>query len=217
MGKQVVEEAREVYYGENEFVVRLYWLCEFRCDHYDLDTPPVPIAPLVRRVIVETGLHDGSDWEDDEEDNPLYPHDGIGEGDDGIGDPNRIRPSGNIVARRTRKRLEDLFLFINADKITLVLRGDGPLEGSDPATRQTIADISVTVQHLIDFFGNRFDIEKCPPQKPRPTRSLLSYWNRPTELTRRDIMEGRASFEQRMQADVEWWTRKSATEAIRHV
>ncbi|KAJ3455209.1 hypothetical protein MRS44_013809 [Fusarium solani] len=79
MGKQVVKEAREVHYGENKFWVRLHWLCEFQCDQYDLDAPPAPIAPLVRHIIVETGLHDGFDWENDEEDNPLYPHDGIGE------------------------------------------------------------------------------------------------------------------------------------------
>ncbi|RTE68558.1 hypothetical protein BHE90_017066 [Fusarium euwallaceae] len=213
MGKQVVKEAREVHYGENKFYVKLHWLCEFQCDQYDLDTPAVPIAPLVRYIVVETGLHDGSDWENDEEDNPFYPHDGIGE-EEKSNSPDRIQPSGDIVARRTRKRLEDLFLFTNAEKITLVLRGDGPLDGSDPATRQTIADISVTVKRLIDSFGNRFSIEKRPLGKSRPTRSLLSYWNRPTELTRRDIIEGRASFEQCMQVDVEEWTREPAKGAI---
>ncbi|RSL85734.1 hypothetical protein CEP52_016049 [Fusarium oligoseptatum] len=192
MGKQVVREAREVHYGKNKFWVRLHWLCEFHCDQYDLDAPPAPIAPLVRHIMVETGLHDGLDWENDEEDNPFYPHDGIGIGEEvRRNSPDCIQPSGDIVARRTRKRLEDLFLFTNAEKITLVLRGDGPLDGSDPATRQTIADISVTVKRLIDSFGNRFSIEKRPLGKSRPTRSLLSYWNRPTELTRRDIIEVR--------------------------
>ncbi|KAF9771587.1 hypothetical protein IL306_010767 [Fusarium sp. DS 682] len=209
-GKQMVKEAREVHYGENEFLVRLHWLCEFRCDQYDFDTAPLPIAPLVRRLIVETDLHDGCDWENDTEDNPFYPHDGIGDGEENI-DPNHIRPSGDIVARRTRKRLEDFFLFTNAEKITLVLSGDGPLDGSDVATRQTIADISVTVKRLIEFFGNRFAIEKWSLNKSRSTRSLLSYWNTPTDLTRRDIREGRASFQQQMQMDVERWTREPAT------
>jgi hypothetical protein len=210
-GKQMVKEAREVHYGENEFLVRLHWLCEFQCDQYDFDIAPLPIAPLVRHIIIETNLHDDYDWENDTEDNPFYPDDGIGDDDEeGSESLDRIRPSGDIVARRTRKRLEDLFLFTNAEKITLVLRGDGPLDGSDVATRQTIADISITVKHLIDFFGNRFAIEKWPPNKSRPTRSLLSYWNGPTDLTRRDVREGRASFEQRMQVDVERWTREPA-------
>ncbi|KNB19327.1 hypothetical protein FOXG_16446 [Fusarium oxysporum f. sp. lycopersici 4287] len=80
-GKQMVKEAREVYYGENEFLVRLHWLCEFQCDQYDIDTEPVPIAPLVRRLVVVTNLHDKYDWEDHTEDNPCYPCDGIGDGE----------------------------------------------------------------------------------------------------------------------------------------
>ncbi|KAJ0133678.1 hypothetical protein HZ326_23266 [Fusarium oxysporum f. sp. albedinis] len=184
-GKQMMTEAREVHYGENEFWVRLHWLCEFRCDQYDFGTVQ-PIAPLVRRLIVETDLHDGYDSENDNDDNPFYPHDGIGDGEDKI-DPSHIRPSGDIVARRTRKRLEELFLFTNAEEITLVLRGGGPPDGSDVETRQTVADISVTVKRLIEFFGNRFAIQKWPENRSRPTRNLVSYWNKPTDLTRRDV------------------------------
>ncbi|KAF4951016.1 hypothetical protein FGADI_7800 [Fusarium gaditjirri] len=208
-GKQMVKEAREVYYGENEFLVRLHWLCEFRCDTYSFDTV-LPIAPLVRRLIVETDLHDGFDLENDSDDNPFYPHDGIGDREGNI-DPNHVRPSGDIVARRTRKRLEDLFLFINAEEVTLVLRGGGPPDGSDAATRQTIADISVTVKRLIEFFGNRFAVQKWPKNRSRLTRNLVSYWNKPTDLTRRDVKEGRASFQQQMQMDVERWTREPVT------
>ncbi|KAI3574026.1 hypothetical protein IWW34DRAFT_885037 [Fusarium oxysporum f. sp. albedinis] len=152
-GKQMMTEAREVHYGENEF-----W----------------------------TDLHDGYDSENDNDDNPFYPHDGIGDGEDKI-DPSHIRPSGDIVARRTRKRLEELFLFTNAEEITLVLRGGGPPDGSDVETRQTVADISVTVKRLIEFFGNRFAIQKWPENRSRPTRNLVSYWNKPTDLTRRDV------------------------------
>lgn len=32
---QMVKEAREVHYGENEFWVELHWLCEFQDDQYD--------------------------------------------------------------------------------------------------------------------------------------------------------------------------------------
>jgi hypothetical protein len=184
-------------------------LCEFRCDQYDFGTV-LPIAPLVRRLIVETDLHDGYDAENDTDDNPFYPHDGIGDREENI-DPNHIRPSGDIVARRTRKRLEELFLFVNAEEITLVLRGGGPSDGSDAATRQTIADISVTVKRLIEFFGNRFAIEKWPENRSRSTRNLVSYWNKPTDLTRRDVNEGRASLQQQMQMDVERWTREPVT------
>ncbi|KAF9770148.1 hypothetical protein IL306_012334 [Fusarium sp. DS 682] len=163
-GKQMVKEAREVHYGENEFLVRLHWLCKFQCDQYDFDTAPLPIAPLVRCVIVEINLHDNYDWENDSEDNPFYPIDGIGgnDEDDGSESLDCIRPNGDIVARRTRKRLEALFLFTNAEKITLVLRGDRPLDGSNIPMRQTIADISVTVKYLIDCFSNRFAIKKWP-------------------------------------------------------
>ncbi|OBS16141.1 hypothetical protein FPOA_13211 [Fusarium poae] len=211
-GKQMIKEAREVHYGENEFWVRLHWLCEFRCDQYDFGTV-LPIAPLARRLIVETDqtdLHDGYDAENDMDDNPFYPHDGIGDRKENI-DPNHIRPSGDIVARRTRKRLEELFLFVNAEEITLVLRGGGPSDGSDAATRQTIADISVTVKRLIEFFGNRFAIEKWSKNRSRSTRNLVSYWSKPTDLTRRDVNEGRASFQQQMQMDVERWTREPVT------
>ncbi|KAH6952253.1 hypothetical protein DER45DRAFT_492178, partial [Fusarium avenaceum] len=63
-------------------------------------------------------------------------------------------------ARRTRKYLEKLFLFINVKEITLMLRGSGPLNSSNIATYQTIADISITVNRLIKFFSNRFAIKK---------------------------------------------------------
>jgi hypothetical protein len=43
-GKQMVKEAREVHYGENEFRVSLYWLCEFRFDPYELNQERFPIA-----------------------------------------------------------------------------------------------------------------------------------------------------------------------------
>ncbi|KAG4275186.1 hypothetical protein FPRO04_14432 [Fusarium proliferatum] len=208
-GKQMVKEAREVYYGENEFLVRLHWLCEFRCDTYNIDAV-LPIAPLVRRLIVKTDLHDGYDLENDTDDNPFYPHDGIGDGEDKI-DLSHIRPTGGIIARRTRKHLENLFLFINAEEITLVLCGSGPPDGSDAATRQTIADISVTVKRLIEFFGNRFAVQKWPENISHLTRNLVSYWNKPTDLTRRDVKEGRASFQQQMQMDVERWTRELVT------
>jgi hypothetical protein len=214
IGKQMVKEAREVYYGENEFLVRLHWLCEFRWDGLgDFNAPKLSIAPLVRSIIVEAALHDGYDSEDDADDDSTYSDDDVDD-EEGSEDPSRIRASRGNVARRTRRRLEDLFLFTNAEKITLVLRGDGPLNGSDPTTRQAIADISVTVKRLIDFFGNRFTIEKWPTGKPRPTCSLLSYWNAPTDLTRRDIMEDRASIGQRMQVDVERWTRELAKAAV---
>ncbi|KAH7155909.1 hypothetical protein EDB81DRAFT_646369, partial [Dactylonectria macrodidyma] len=110
--------------------------------------------------------------------------------------------------------LIDRFLFANAEKITLVLREDEPLNGSDLSTRQTMTDISAVVRRLREFFGNRFVIEKWLLGKPHQTRSLLLYWNRPTDLTRLGIIEGRASFDQRMQVDVERWTRESNVKAV---
>ncbi|KAI5455810.1 hypothetical protein BGZ63DRAFT_429669 [Mariannaea sp. PMI_226] len=154
-------------------------------------------------IVYLWGLHDGycSVYDDDGYD------DDVSE-DEESQDPDRITTSRGRIAKRTRTRLEDLFLFTNAEKVTLVLRGNGPLDGSDMATRQTIADISVTVKRLIDFFGNRFAIEKWPQRNSHPTRSLRPYWNPPTALTRRDILEGRATTEQRIQVDVEIWARE---------
>ncbi|CZR49769.1 uncharacterized protein FPRO_14754 [Fusarium proliferatum ET1] len=130
------------------------------------------VKEALRRLIVETDLHDGYDAENDDDDNPFYPHDGIGDSEDNRDINQDIRPSGDIVARRTRKRLEELFLFNNAEAVTLVLRGGGPLDGNHAATRQTIADISIPVKRLIEFFGNRFTIQKWPEIGSRPAKRL---------------------------------------------
>lgn len=46
-GKQLVKEARELFYGENDFFVRLHWLCEFLVDRLGDYTTGIAIAPLV--------------------------------------------------------------------------------------------------------------------------------------------------------------------------
>ncbi|ENH74661.1 hypothetical protein FOC1_g10000742, partial [Fusarium oxysporum f. sp. cubense race 1] len=95
----------------------------------------------------------------------------------------------------TQKHLEELFLFTNTEEITLVLYGGKLSNSSNIEIHQTIADISITVKHLIEFFGNYFAIQKWPENRSRLTQNLVTYWNKPIDLTRRDIKEGRASFQ----------------------
>ncbi|KAL5346551.1 hypothetical protein ACLOAV_008822 [Pseudogymnoascus australis] len=54
-GKQLVKEARQIYYGENTFTVRSHWLCEFICDTL-ANGKPMAIEPLVRRIIVRVDV-----------------------------------------------------------------------------------------------------------------------------------------------------------------
>ena len=54
-GKQLVKEAREIYYAENTFTVRSHWLCEFVRDTL-VDGKPMAIEPLVRRIMVRVDV-----------------------------------------------------------------------------------------------------------------------------------------------------------------
>lgn len=62
-GKQLVKEARQIYYGENTFTVRSHWLCEFICDTL-ADGKPMAIEPLVRRIIVRVDVEHIHDMDD---------------------------------------------------------------------------------------------------------------------------------------------------------
>ncbi|RYP27381.1 hypothetical protein DL767_007700 [Monosporascus sp. MG133] len=205
IGKQLLKEAHELYYGENHFNVRLHWLLDFMTDALGDYTTEVPVASLVKRgITVLADLHDS--LSDDHTVSDEY---------GGQDDPESVHyrhGSGN-AARWTQERLQDLFLFTEARQVTLVLLGRGVLDGSDLATHQTMKDISYVVKLLIDLLGDRFAIQKMLYREtddatiPFPTRSLRSYWAAPTELARRNVRYGAAAFEEVMQIEMEEWTR----------
>ncbi|EKJ68581.1 hypothetical protein FPSE_11239 [Fusarium pseudograminearum CS3096] len=206
-GKQLVKEASDVYYGENHFNVRLHWLREFMTDTLGDYKTKVPVAPLIKGSI--TVLVDSYDALDD-----FYLHEEGCDSDSGIDDPKSVhyRHGTGEAARWTQKRLQDIFLFTNAQHITLVLYGRGVLDGSDLATHQMIKDISYVVKLLIEEFGDRFAIKKMISRGDdyegnHPSRSIRSYWDSPTEMAREEVRQGEATFEQVMQIEVEEWTR----------
>ncbi|KAM5528703.1 hypothetical protein FOXYSP1_19184 [Fusarium oxysporum f. sp. phaseoli] len=205
-GKQLVKEACDVYYGENHFNVRLHWLCEFMTDTLSDYKTKVPVAPLIKDSI--TVIVDSYDALDD-----FYLHEDGCDSDSGTDDPDSVhyRHGTGKAARWTQKRLQDIFLFTNAQHITLVLHGRGLLDGSDLATHQMIKDISYVVKLLIQKFGDRFAIRKMISRGgghggSYPWRSLRSYWDPPTETARQKVRRGEATFEQVMQVEVEKWT-----------
>jgi hypothetical protein len=203
-GKQLVKEAREMYYRENRFFVRLRWLCKFKWDRlggFCWGESETSIATLVNSLIVEINLHDDFD-----QDFPGFPN---GKTAEGSKDYVPIQIGAERAARSTQERLEDLFLFTNAKEITLVLRGGGLLDGSDLKTHQKIADISLIVKRLLAYFGDRFKIEKQLDRQPYPTHSLRSYWDSPADSARRNVEMGEATTEQLMQVEIEDWTTMS--------
>ncbi|RYC81103.1 hypothetical protein BFJ63_vAg16009 [Fusarium oxysporum f. sp. narcissi] len=192
-GKQLVKEASEVYYGENHFNVRLHWLREFMTDTLSDYKTKVPVAPLIKDSI--TVVVDSYNALDD-----FYLHEEGCDSDSGINDPKSVhyRHGTGKAARWTQKRLQDIFLFTNAQHITLVLYGRGLLDGSDLATHQMIKDISYVVKLLIEKFGDKFAIRKMISRGggdggSYPSRSLRSYWDPPTEAARKKVRQGEAT------------------------
>jgi hypothetical protein len=206
-GKQLVKEACDVYYGENHFHVRLHWLCEFMTDILSDHETKVCVAPLIKDSI--TVIVDSYDALND-----FFLYEDGCDSDSGLNDPDSVyyRHGTGKAARWTQKHLQDIFLFTNAQHITLVLYGRGLLDGSDLATHQIIKDISYVVKLLIQKFGDRFAIRKMisrgdDHEGNHPSRSIRSYWDPPTETARQNVRGGKATFEQVMQIEVEEWTR----------
>ncbi|KAL9563868.1 hypothetical protein ACKAV7_011903 [Fusarium commune] len=109
VGKQLVKEAYDVYYGENHFNMRLHWLCEFIIDTLSDYETKVHVAPLIKDSI--TVIVDSYDALDD-----VYLHEDGCDSDSGIDDPGSVhyRHGTAKAARWTQKRLQDIFLFMNA-------------------------------------------------------------------------------------------------------
>lgn len=198
-GKQLVEEALNVYYGGNIFYVRLHWLCEFLTDYLGDMVTPIDVAPFVRRIIVEVDIHD---------DHHYYWNCGD-ENEDEVEDE---RPSEQL-ARWTLERLGDLHFFVKAEYIEVRLCGGGKSDGSDAATRQTIKDIAVFIGELIKRF-NRFgrrvvDITKAVRGSKLPAQSILEYWNQPSEWAKKESTKGRVTFKETMAIEIAELRRES--------
>jgi len=210
-GKRLVEEAREIYYGENHFNVRLHWLREFMSDYLGDHETKVPIAPFIKKEItIVADLHDSSHmfWSFE-----AYDADDDGEGGELESSSDKQDPSSvhyrhgtEKLARWTQKHLKDLLLFTNAKQVNLLLCGRGLLDGSDLATHKTLKDISYAVKLLIDFFGDRFSIKKMIRRGEHPSRSLTAYWESPTEMARQGVRRGEAAFKHVIQVEMEEWT-----------
>ncbi|KFY26211.1 hypothetical protein V491_01399 [Pseudogymnoascus sp. VKM F-3775] len=137
-GKQLVKEARQIYYRENTFSVRSHWLCEFICDTL-ADGKPIPIESLVQRIIVRVDVEDIYDMDDDMVD---------------------FMPEGEKEKSWVVRDLRQLLEFTNAEFIRIEVSGRGALDGSDPQTQEKIKEISGIVKTLIEQFGEKLTIRK---------------------------------------------------------
>lgn len=188
-GRQIAEEAREVYYTENSFYVRSHWLCEFLVDALASDEP-FRVEGLIRRLAVTVDLRH------------VY--------DDGTDRSSRGREEGRAV-----RDLKQLMGLEKAEWIGIYVVGGGAANGSDLATQQKIKEISGVVQELIERFQGRLTIRKVRTEREVLEwggYDLRRYWEKPTARAKRKVVEGTASFEELMQVQMEEWTRKvSAT------
>ncbi|EQL00852.1 hypothetical protein OCS_03429 [Ophiocordyceps sinensis CO18] len=195
-GRRLVNEANEVYYGENEFHVRLRHLFDFLQNTGGDVDPSVAIPPLVRKkVTIEVELHDI--WHSSE---VLAD---FGSAQDAKSDYHD--EENGEIARWTRGRLRNVALLTNAESILVVLLGVGVVDGSDLGTHQTIKDIASVVRALIGQFGGRFDITKVLTRGQGLGGSIRSYWDRPSAEARVCVFNGWATTEQLMQVEIARW------------
>jgi hypothetical protein len=198
--KQIIKEARDLYYGENHFVVRLHWLCEFIVDRIQNDDITVDVPPLVGAITVEVDLHDGHN------EHHTYTTPGLDDRLDLFGRSER-RGQGKL-ARWTQEELRTLLRFTNATKVVVMLRGGGMLDGCDLATQQTVRDIAGVVQELMAQFGDKLGIFKRIERQNRPfaTQSIRSYWETPTRDVMDNVRRGNGTFRDIMQVQIWEWT-----------
>jgi hypothetical protein len=181
-GKQLVKEAREIFYAENTFTVRSHWLCEFVRDTL-ADGEPMAIEPLVRRIQVRVDIEHIHD-----SDNFVY------------------MPEGETEKSWVVRDLRQLLEFKNAEWIGIQVQGKGALDGSDLKTQQKIQEMAGIVKQLIDQFGTAVTILKVAPGKSL-CHNLRPYWNPPSAASKKKFQVGKASFEELMQIQIEEWTR----------
>ena len=124
--QQVIEEARQIFYGSNYFVVPLHELESFAED----DSPSLVKHTIVFRI----GVHDR-----------LAKHrKGYNSGS------SQGSVSAEKLSSARQRLLGQLFKFTEAATVSVVLRGGRELNGSDAATQKTIRDIALVVQELLE-------------------------------------------------------------------
>lgn len=175
-GKQLVREAQEIYFGENTFLVASSCLDEFGQDSLG-DREPVDIQHLVRMLMIQV---DVEDWRDDCSDN-------------GEEDPFVV------------KDLQELFKFTNAEAIVLFVAGGVAPDGSDLKTQLKFKDMSGIVKELLDKFGDRIRIHHGSSPGGR-WHDIGKYWNPLSAGAQRRLRDGKCSFTELMQIQIEEWT-----------
>ncbi|KAJ6789248.1 hypothetical protein PWT90_10397 [Aphanocladium album] len=200
VAKQIIKEARELYYGENHFVVHLHWLCEFIVDRIQNDDIRVDVPPLVGAITVEVDLHDGNN------EHHIYTAPKPDERSDPFGMSERC--GQGKLARWTQEELRTLLRFTSAKEVVVMLRGGGMLDGSDLATQQTVRDIAAVVKELTTQFGDKLKVFKRIDRQSRPfgEQSIRSYWDAPTTVVLENVRRGQGTFKEIMQVQIWEWT-----------
>ncbi|KAH7303018.1 hypothetical protein B0I35DRAFT_447341 [Stachybotrys elegans] len=175
-GKMLVREARDVYYGENHFNVRLYWLSEFLSDSLADGETVTSVAPLLKhQITVLIDLHTPS--------NAFYQYSQESDPSAGLDDPKSVhyQKGTTPVARWTQAQLGRLFQLTEIQSITLRLctKNNSLHSGFDSVTEQTISDLSHVVALLIDHFGPKLHIDVLL-DPPTSTVDIRSRWEKPS-------------------------------------
>jgi hypothetical protein len=114
------------------------------------------------------------------------------------------------------KQLRELLKLEGVQEIVIRIQGCGAKDGSDFLTQLKIKEICKAVKDLIAKFGTRVTIQKERlkldsdlPQLPQGIFDLTPYWNRSSAQARNNFRNGKASFEEVMQIQIEDWIKKS--------
>ncbi|KAH9208132.1 hypothetical protein DL95DRAFT_415067 [Leptodontidium sp. 2 PMI_412] len=185
-GRQIVREARQVYYMHNTFAVLSHNLRDFFLDKIEL---PVSVEGLVRKILVkvelqhiyDTGTVAAPSKSLDEEEEPWAALD-----------------------------LKQLLACKKAEWIRVQIQGGGPLDCSDLRSQIKVKEIAKVVQELIvQFPGERFSILKS--WKDGSSYDLKPYWDGYPRARTPDLEHCREhlSFRQIMQMQVRGWTAAS--------
>jgi hypothetical protein len=221
-GRQICQEACQMYYARNTFVVDSHWLAEFlgECARD---------GGTVRRLIVQVHLdHPYSDEDDDEAETwDAFGDDADMGDDDEEGGAPRSRGGGeeefdlNFWEKGRRqlpeavKDLRRLFQLPSVERIQIRVLGGGNPDGSDLRTQLKVREISRVSKRLMKRFGGseegRVRVEKvvhvAELHGALPGRDITHWWQAPSAVTRRRLLEGQGSFDELMQIQVAEWTR----------
>lgn len=225
VGRQICQEACQMYYGRNTFVVDSHWLAEFlgECARD---------GGTVQRLIVQVHLdHPYEDEDDDEAWDELA--DGADTGDGGKR-PGSARRRHDLVDRgreedfdlnfwesgrrqlpQTVQDLRHLFGLQSMERIQIRVVGGGSPDGSDLRTQSKVREMARVLTRLMKRFngsdGARVHVEKmvhvAELRAALPSRDVTHWWQAPTAATRRRLLDGQASFDELMQVQVADWTR----------